>query len=42
MLFNQKRRALHDYIAGSVVMDINISREEELEEQKKATLSPLY
>jgi len=42
MLFNQKRRALHDYIAGSVVMDINISREEELEERKKAALSHLY
>jgi uncharacterized RDD family membrane protein YckC len=42
MLFNRKRRALHDYIAGSVVIDINLSRDEDLEERKSAVLNPLH
>ena len=42
MLFNQRRRALHDYIAGSVVIDINLSREEDLEKRKSVVLSPSH
>jgi uncharacterized RDD family membrane protein YckC len=38
MLFNRKRRALHDFIAGSVVVDLNELKREQLQAQHKETL----
>jgi len=41
MLFNNKRRALHDFIAGSVVVDLNKLQREDLQKRKQELLASL-
>ncbi len=42
MLFNSKRRALHDYIADSVVIDLDEMKREELKERKNELMQSLH
>jgi len=35
MIFNKKRRALHDYLAGSVVVDLNEMKREDLQSRQQ-------
>jgi uncharacterized RDD family membrane protein YckC len=41
MLFNNKRRALHDYIAGSVVIKLSELKREELRDRRQEIVSSL-
>jgi uncharacterized RDD family membrane protein YckC len=41
MLFNRKRRALHDFMAGSVVVDLTELKREQLQAKNNEMLSPL-
>ena len=41
MFFNKKRRALHDFLAGSVVVDINELRREDLQRRENELITSL-
>jgi uncharacterized RDD family membrane protein YckC len=41
MFFNDKRRAIHDYLAGSVVIDLNEMHMEDLQKRKQAMMGSL-
>jgi uncharacterized RDD family membrane protein YckC len=42
MFFNDKRRAIHDYLAGSVVIDLNEMHMEDLQKRKQAMMGSLH
>jgi uncharacterized RDD family membrane protein YckC len=41
MFFNKKRRALHDCIAGSVVLDLNEMKREDLQMRHEQLLTSI-
>ncbi|MDB5193974.1 MAG: hypothetical protein JWQ96_3537 [Segetibacter sp.] len=41
MFFNKKRRALHDFIAGSVVVDLNEMKREDLQKRQEQLLTSI-
>jgi uncharacterized RDD family membrane protein YckC len=42
MLFNKKRRALHDFIAGSVVVHLIELRKETLQKRQQELIQSLH